>query len=219
MNVAILYSGLINDFSAFYENHKIYIYQDYNIDFFISTYIYNDQSDLLIDRINTLLQPKNIDIEIYKNLESYFLNYKNEYIKKHTKDCRPINALSMFYKIKKSFNNILNMNIYDIIIRNRFDIKFNSKINLCKNNELNVPCGGDYRGGLMDLFAYGNPLIMNQYCNLFDFIPIYMKDDIYFHPESILRYHCQKQNIPINRFNFDIFLRGRNFTKSAPCYN
>jgi hypothetical protein len=107
---------------------------------------------------------------------------------------------------------------YDIVIRNRTDIKFDRPLFLEDNLHINIPSGGDHRGGLLDLFAYGNKSIMEKYCSLFDNIENYINDkNILFHPESLLRHHCTKHNLKINRFIFDIYLRNINFTRTAPC--
>lgn len=220
MNIAILYSGLpINNFSDFLSNHKNFIFTDnHNIDTYISTYITDSNSIEYIQKIIALLNPKKINIESFEDVKNNILDQYIQYIikNKFTRDCRPINALSMFYKIKKCFSLLSDIN-YDIIIRTRFDIKFDSKINLEINHNINVPKCGDFRGGLLDMFAYGNYHIMKLYCSLFDHIEQYMKEGIIFHPESILRYHCLKQDIKINRFPFHIYLRNQNFTQISPC--
>lgn len=219
MKIAILYSGLINDFLPYYINHQTYLYQNYDIDIYLSTYVDDENSKKKLDNFIDLIKPVSIDVEKYIDTEHLFIDIKEKYINhRYTRDCKPIRALSMFYKIQKAFKLIPNNNTYDLIIRNRLDITYNSKIFFQKNEYLNVPCGGDYRGGLLDLFGYGCYNVMGLYSDIFSHIPKYMEDNILFHPESILRYHCIKQNINIKRFNFDIFLRGKNFTQSAPCY-
>lgn len=218
IKIAVTYSGLLNsNFINYYNNHKHYIYNNYNVDFFISTYI-DDDTQKNLDTILKIINIKNLHICNYKDIEEIFIEFKNKFIKKHTRDCRPINALSMFYNIKQAFLSIENPNEYNIIIRNRFDILYNQQLFLDTNSFLNVPAGGDYRKGLMDLFAYGSPDIMKKYCMLYDYIQLYMENNITFHPESILRYHCIQNNIPIKRFAYNIFLRGINFTHSAPCF-
>lgn len=219
MKIAVMYSGLLNEkFNLFYENHQKFIYDYYDTDFFIATYVDDTKSEQQLNNMINLLHPKNIDIQKYSDIQPVLHEFKLKHIgSKYCRDCRPMNALSMFYNIKRAFLSIKD-NKYDIIIRNRFDITYSSKLILVINNNLNVPAGGDYRGGLMDLFAYGSYTIMAKYCALFDHIDTYMKNNIPFHPETILRYHCIQSNIPITRFKYDIFLRNRNFTQSAPCY-
>lgn len=220
MNIAILYSGLpISNFNDFLSNHKNFIFPgNSNIDTYISTYITDKKSKNNIQTIINLLNPKKTDIEKFDDVKNNIINiYTNNIIKnKFTHDCRPTNAVSMFYKIKRCFN--LLDNNYDVIIRTRLDIKFDTKIDLQINDNLNVPRCGDFRGGILDMFAYSNYHTMKSYCSLFDHIEQYMNEGIIFHPESILRYHCIKQNLKINRFPYNIYLRNQNFTQMSPCY-
>jgi hypothetical protein len=117
----------------------------------------------------------------------------------------------MTYKIYRSFS-LIPDNTYDIIIKNRLDIKFNEKLIVDENSNFNVPMGGDHWHGLMDLFSYGSYNIMQKYSNLFLYLPIYVfeKHQI-FHPEILLRHHCNMTNLKIRRFKYDLFLRDQLF--------
>lgn len=218
MKIAVMYSGLLDrNFFGYYQNHIKHIYNYYDTDIFISTYLDVNDAQNTLENLTKKIDIKNISIKSYQETYPHLHQIKTRFISEYRKDCRPINALSMFYNIKCGFDIINDPNNYDIIIRNRFDILYNQKLDIEKNELLNVPAGGDYHGGLMDLFAYGNPFIMKQYCGLYDNIENYAQKVI-FHPESILRHHCNSVGIPIKRFRYDIFLRGLNFTRSAPCY-
>ena len=122
----------------------------------------------------------------------------------------------MFYKINRSF--LLLRDSYDIVIRHRLDVSVDSPLDVTKNNGVNVPCGGDHHGGLLDLFAFGSYTSMRSYCDLFNKIPYYIEEmNQNFHPESLLRFHCNYHNLPIYRFDYNLYLREQLFTQTAPC--
>jgi len=208
MNVAIIYSGLSFFKQDYFENHYTYIYSKYNPDIYISTYLPDDDS---ISKIERIYQPKILHIENFNTIEPLLSTIENRIGIKRP-ETKTINVLSMYYKIYRSFNLIPNIKDYDIIIRNRLDIKYDNELNLIQNDSLNVPMGGDHHGGLLDLFSYGCPDIMQAYCDIFLYTPIYIIErHNVFHPEILLRHHCQIKNIKINRFQYNLFLRGELF--------
>jgi len=207
MKIAIIYSGLPNFNQTFFDNHYKYILQYYNPDIYISTYSSDKHT---IKKIKEFYQPKSLHIEDY-SIVSTFLQTIQKQIVCHRPETNPENVISMLYKIYRSFHLIPN-NTYDIIIKNRFDIQFNQKLDLYINESFNVPMGGDHHGGLMDLFSYGNYETMKKYSNMFLYLPIYIleKHQI-FHPEILLRHHCYINNLKIQRFKYDLFLRDELF--------
>lgn len=218
MKIALLYSGLpILNIDEYFENHYNYILSHYSdIDIYYSTYSESIDNDNAIQQFDKLFKPKVLDIQKFSDIK-YDLEQINNSITRKEPETQSINTLSMFYKIYRVFNLINFNNTYDIVIRNRVDTKFDSELTLIQNDCLNVPCGGDHKDGLMDLFAYGSREIMKIYSDLYNQINSHISDNIVFHPETILRYHCNKNNLCIHRFQYNIYLRGLNFTTTAPC--
>jgi hypothetical protein len=215
MKIGIMYSGLSSFKEEYFENHYTNIFLQYNPDIYISTYSSNDDS---ISKIDKKYQPKILHIEDFNTIEPLLqtINKKITYKRPETKS---INILSMYYKLYRSFNLIPNIQDYDIIIRNRLDIKYDSNLNLIQNEFLNVPMGGDHHGGLLDLFAYGNPEIMQSYSDIFLYAPIYIIERHHiFHPEIFLRHHCQIKNLKIKRFQYNLFLRDELFNNPIYTY-
>lgn len=120
------------------------------------------------------------------NEYTYYGEYSFENIQKIIKNLNPIsfefeypfiqeNTKSMFYSIMKS-NDLLNSykkyknKKYDVVIRSRYDIFFESELNLDDIDEntvyLSFRPGGC--GGVNDCFAYGKPDVMELYSNLYD---------------------------------------------------
>jgi hypothetical protein len=209
MRVALIYSGLVNFTQKTLDNHHKFLIDNYDTDIYISSYG---------DRVTTP-KPKSVEqMDDLQDWTSYFKTVINDPNIIARSETNPVNTLSMFYKIYRGFCMVRDSgNSYDIIVRCRSDITFDAPVNLIINDSLNVPKGGDHHGGLMDLFAYGNYPIMNMHSKLHLFIGKYLYlDRIVLHPETLLRYHCNCLNIPINRFDQNIYLRNSLFTSTAP---
>lgn len=97
---------------------------------------------------------------------------------------------------------------YDFIIRTRFDnILINDIPDLanCDPNSIYIPEGHDHPlailgSGINDRFAFGGNHVMNVYCNRLSVIDEYMNKGLRFHPETILRWVLQKNDLRIIRF-------------------
>lgn len=217
MKIAILYCGIPFFDKKYYENTKKYIVGDNEVDSYISIYDEDDSSKYIKD-IEKFYKPVSIEIEKYLDLLDIFEEKSSRVIHKHP-ETNPVKPFSMFYKLNKVFKLVEQSNKkYDIIIRNRFDISFDSILNLEINEKLNVPSGGDHRGGLMDLFAYSNYDIMKFYCDIYNYSEWYLMGGMMFHPETFLCCHILTKKIPLNRFNYNVYLRDECFTCKVPCY-
>jgi len=215
MKIAIIYTGLPITSLDILNNHKQYLYiASKNIDTYVHTYNTDIKN---IELIKKELKPESIyidDLEVVTNM----IKEKVKGFKYDSSHVRPINMVSMFYKWYKSLI-FINFKEYDIVIRNRLDISFVKPVDIFDNDCLNVPMGGDFCQGLMDLFAYGNAHCMTTYKNLFNSVEDYiLKDNVYFHPETLLKHHVQKNNLKLNRFECPIVLRNQILTNSAPTH-
>lgn len=211
MKIALLYSGISNFTQDIIDNHRTFIYNLYDCDIYLSTWDLPD-----IDVVNQqiqLLQPIKYEIESFKEKEPFLNNMVSKIVYK-TEGTRVLNVASMFYKIQQAFG-LLETNQYDCVLRLRTDITFDSPLNIITDDKINIPSGGDHEGGFLDLFAYGSYNLMRSYCNLFDKLQTYIDNTaVIFHPESILRFYCIEQGLPINRFNYNIYLRGQWFNNT-----
>jgi hypothetical protein len=114
------------------------------------------------------------------------------------------NCLNMFYKIMKCnelkihHENEHNFK-YDIVVRLRTDTPFNSPLSFSMDkNMIVIPHNLDY-GGVCDQFAYGPSNLMDIFCQTFPNIKHYIDEGCIFHPETILKYHCDKNHLNISR--------------------
>jgi len=119
---------------------------------------------------------------------------------------RSDHLFSMFYSIYKS-NELKkqyekeNKFKYDFVIRSRFDVKLNSKVDFTVDgSKLYLPNGCfDVANGYVDCFGYSNSNYMDVYADTFNHIDNIMnKTNIRFCGEYVLRQHLDSNNIPIN---------------------
>lgn len=209
MKVALLYSGLPNLTEKILSNHSKFIFDHYDCDIYLSTY--DDDYDNFLNT-KTFLDPYKYETDNLSTTRNNIFNSIIPHIKNKKPETKILNTLSMFYKIEKVFDLIDNSINYDSIIRIRLDITFDKPLILAKNLYLNVPQGGDY-GGLLDLFAYGSYDTMSKYCKLYRNIINMLNDGCVFHPETMLKFYCDKIGLQIHRFPYNIYLRDNLFTK------
>jgi hypothetical protein len=114
------------------------------------------------------------------------------------------NCVNMFYKIMKcndlkiQYENNHNFK-YDTVVRLRTDTPFQKPIIFSEHKDkIFIPNNLDF-GGLCDRFAYGPSDLMDKFCNLFINIKQYFDEGCQFHPETILKYHCDKLGLNIVR--------------------
>lgn len=69
-----------------------------------------------------------------------------------------------------------------------------------------IPTYGDF-GGINDQFAFSNSRNMDVYCSLFNRINEYLNEGQILNPETLLKYHIEKNKLPVNRFSCNYILR------------
>jgi hypothetical protein len=233
MRVAICYSGLVRNFWDCIDSHKKLILDILKPDVFIHTWSkigsnqsphwYNHsynlnqhiheiglQQELDVDQIENLYNPTKIIIEnpdIKHFYDKFYCdtnpNFFNNVMMHYGIDCA--NRLKKQYEQTHNFK-------YDIVIRCRFDLYFESivfddiinhnTIYLAPNENMDNPFTESMKALLNkdgnkympnDQFAYGSSEAMDYYSSVYD---VYEKDyDFYHkHPESILTQHLWTKN-------------------------
>lgn len=114
------------------------------------------------------------------------------------------NCINMFYKIMKcnefktQYENEKNFK-YDIVIRLRTDTHFREPVIFSEDKDnIFIPSNLDF-GGVCDQFAYGSSQLMDKYCDIFNNIKQYFDEGCKFHPETLLKYHCDKSGLNVIR--------------------
>lgn len=96
---------------------------------------------------------------------------------------------------------------YDCVLKTRYDVKYTNPlvVNEYNMNCLNVPIGGDWRGGLFDMVAFASHSIMKNYCSLFSKMEEYCESGVPCHSEILNRFN--NRSIPLHRFEYTVLLR------------
>ena len=144
----------------------------------------------------------------------YLVEDKNQVVHQIHPQCQTnkppeTDPMGVFYQwrtVQKAFDLIKNVS-YDMVIKTRYDVKYTNplKANKYDPNLLNVPVGGDWRGGLFDMVAWGSHTIMAQYCSLYDRINGYVVEGVPCHSELLNLYNNKNNNI--HRCEYTVLLR------------
>ena len=114
------------------------------------------------------------------------------------------NCSNMFYKImrcnqlKIEHENKHNFK-YDIVVRLRTDVVFQKPLIFSEDRDKIFIPHNCYCGGLCDQFAYGPSDLMDKFCNLFTNIKECFEIAPEFHPEKLLKAHCDNFGLNIIR--------------------
>lgn len=229
MRVALQISGQLRYFKSYYHMYKFQLLDTIKPDIYLTTW-YNtnrqkiedegsleEYCDIYSNVVSACAENFDDTINrpgIFRNIYDQVLEYKNNHSYRD-----PLAVTSMFYQRwlcdqyfqKDSVN-------YDVVIVGRSDLILSEPL-LYKHlqlaidtNSVIIPMGSDYEYGICDVLAFGPPKLIDRYCNLFECIPKYLKDGVWYHPEHILKYHLLKQKIPHNRISYTINLRHMRMT-------
>jgi len=197
MKVAVILSGELRCFEDCYPSLVSNILDYNDCDVFLHMY-----SDDDTERAKELYEPRSTIVENKKDV---------------TVDIDPICRVNkpseiepegIFYQwrnINKAFGIV--PNTYDCVLKTRYDVKYTNpiKLDMFNMNSLNVPIGGDWRGGLFDMMAFGSYDVMKKYCSLIDNINSFVKKGIPCHSELLNSYNMRETNI--ERFDYTVLLR------------
>lgn len=207
MNIALLFTGQIRNAIENFDNFNNFIIDRYKPDIFINSWTTSDTS---IDELCSLYKPISIELEDFSRIDKTKILKNINNIKKTYHETRVENVYYQYYKINKGYQNIINFQKdYDIVIRARFDLRFEDfpDLNHIDLNKIYIPLGWDWRDGYSDLLSWGGVKIMENYCNLYNNLGVYANDDTYFHPEALLKYHLDKLKITPERIKVNYYLR------------
>jgi hypothetical protein len=219
MRIALCLSGQTRFvYQCYKEILYPYVLKDNDIDIFIHTWDI-DQSQINKHFINGgghIMGPTIKENQIQETLDLYKpRHYKvepqiqfelNKWSDRNLPGIRSDYLYSMFYsifqsnKLKSEYENKNNFK-YDWVIRSRFDVKLNSKINFndFDNNVINNPSGCfNSEKGYTDCFAFSNSKNMDVYADTYNHINDCMSDPaLQLCGEFILRRWIDTNSIPV----------------------
>jgi hypothetical protein len=205
MKIAICISGATRFPHEGFSSLESMILKHHNCDIYIHSYGSPEAIELI-----KIANPKKFLLEDI-NKKDFFISqyaYVNRAI-----ETKVENMYAMYRSIHKCMSLIDNS--YDLIIRTRSDLIYSYPINFlgADPKTIHIPLGGDWRGGLFDMFAVSGPDVMLFYSSLFQNLNEYAERGIFSHPETMLRHHLLfgRQNlIPVHRFPWGISLIRKN---------
>lgn len=148
----------------------------------------------LYNPIKCLIQ-KQVPFEYGKYSERTMPGIRSDYMYSMFYSIYKSNQLKIEYERENNFK-------YDFVIRSRFDVKLNTKINLTVSpDKMYLPNGCfDQTNGYVDCFGYSNSEFMDIYCDTFNHIDRIMDTyPIGLCGEYILRKQLDEHNIPIEQ--------------------
>jgi len=214
MKVAFCYSGMFRNFHSKIDNHLQKLASKYDSDFYLSFWnmngignfrrkIISSNTDIIDSDIKHIvekkLKPIFIEYEDFNYMESLFNNVIEKEKFQTIQAPFPLNIMSMYYKIHKCMEKVLaSHKTYDLIVRIRPDLEFNSNVDLDRvptnhlaYNELN-----SWNGSYNDQIFYGDTSTMTVVCNLYHDLPkLWNKLGINAAPEALLFDYLNNYNI------------------------
>ena len=224
---ALLLSGQLRNCRKSYPLIKKNLIDVYDADVFLSTWSDSHKiersvlaggsssDDSTIDELIQMYKPITIEVDKYEDdLVSRFEKMFEPYKDNAPYETKPLAVFMMWYKTWK-VNELRNRYQeangfkYDVIIKSRFDLDCDSEIQIIEPqpNEIYIPNGWDWNGGVNDLFALGNNEVMNYYCNMFNNLLPMIRDGHLFHPEYLMKIFLDMSGFKINRPIMDLSLR------------
>jgi len=199
MITAIILSGQLRTFQDNYQSLKNNILDHNDCHIYMQTYIDTELS--LLQRAIELYNPHKFLIE--KPIKDFNV----------CANCEPTRE-AMFWMLRNAQATYkLIPTTYDCVVKARYDIEYETPIIFADYdmNNINIPSGSDWLGGINDLFAFSSHQNIGHYCSLFNNLDNYVNNDhIACHPETLLRHHLKDK--PVHRFNFPLYLRGFRMT-------
>lgn len=200
MKIALLYFGRLDRYRDIFENMKENIFQDKDVDIFIShSPILNEDMQGFVDLYKPIAyvdEPMDVEGRLNENYNT---------------TCHCINKMRVFELMEKY---CLEKNIeYDIIMAYRPDNYAYEKLNyeqfdVSNKNTIYIPSDGDHCGGINDQIAIGNKYSMKKYMNIYNNLLTLLDNGCNFHPETLFRRHVEAMGLEVRRFNYNYRARG-----------
>jgi hypothetical protein len=199
MKTAVIISGDARTFHECYPSFQSNILNYNRCDVFL--HLYND-----CDK-RTVLDTYKPTSYISEDRDAVHVDIDPECNINKPSEINPVSVFCQWRNIKKAFS--LVDSSYDCILKTRYDIKYTNPLVLSDYdmNHVNVPIGGDWRGGLFDMMAFSSYQNMEKYCSLYENINSYAKSGVPCHSEILNKHNLQVLGCIVRRFSYTVLLR------------
>lgn len=150
--------------------------------------------NLLIDKYSSKYYKHKNGFQYHSNCESIFKALYQKYL------CDQL-------RIKSEIK-------YDVVVWLRGDLMlaepFTQSIINNTTNKILIPHCDDWHGGINDQICLGDPYQMSRMCSQILYLDEYFRDpSLTIHPERLLLHHILLQKIPVRKFSYTYYIRGR----------
>lgn len=218
MKLAIQISGQARDFVSMYPNFKE-TFKNFDYDVFISTWRNTDNTRFADEgtpeEFVNLYNARAYEIEDYKSVfEEKIKPLADKCFDNKAPEINPYWYLSGLYQV--SYVNTIRQNSgqkYDYVVKLRTELRFEHPLQRehLTPDKLFIPAGHNSRG-INDVVSWGEPWLMDAYCDLYKNIEMYVNWGCLFHPEYLLKFHLEQYGVQIERPEFPFTLRGDRIT-------
>ncbi len=192
MRIALIYTGYLRSWEQC-RGTQLNLYTG-ETDLFFYTYEKPEWGE------NDFIKPKTIHIPIH---EPFF----PDPFKEHKYSSRRVPENTVYQSLNQFHNNLISFCLaplgYDVYVRIRPDLKFESKLDFskydCSGNTIYIPEGNDF-GGICDQFAFGNREVMKKYYSLYFTCHELWESGAIWHSEGLQLANLNREGVNIVRF-------------------
>lgn len=239
MKTALILSGQIRDARECIPSIFDFILKPYKPDVFIHTWLptknivshggVRHSDDVSLTEITQVFKPKSILVEEFETEQNKRIDTSLKKISKNSilriayngtyaVETKINNVYFMYYGIHKAnqlrkeyaANNHVK---YDMVIRARFDVKYDWFPIFCpEEDKIYLPIGSKNRGAFSDLLQIGTEKVMDGYCNIFKNVQETLEDrrniiGRSLHPETLMMRYIEQNKLHVERFYLNYYLR------------
>ncbi len=154
-----------------------------------------------VDEAVKLYQPKALSARTYNKCWRDYFSFPQYESKRVQYNTSVENCMAMFWQWKTVAELFAPYREnYDMVILSRFDVAHNTDFpaqdiqgQLKAHMPIIIPWGLPDQGEFIDLLCVGNPGSIRALTSIFDWVDMYVKEGVAFHPETLLLHHCTKQ--------------------------
>ena len=205
MNIALCFSGQVRDFAVTvrsFRKHILRPLRSHNVFLFCHAPAIGRHPEQFGLHFSAVHWDEN---------EPSSFDFLQDYSSPHDVEARPWNqsdpltgyvrqlrSIYLAHKLQQDYACTNHIN-FDLVFRLRFDNLYVQSLESLTNLDCSavyVPAHDSW-GGINDRFAFGSPDLMEFYCNRFQFLQSYCKEEAFIHPETLLAHHLARYGVSV----------------------